>query len=488
MMNTMKDMQKSRQAEDIVLIINPSLWYKPMYPTGILCLSNYLEAHGIPNTIIDSRLFKGKIGPEKGHKLVIDTVRNMKPKLVCFSSTHAEFDEVVKMNRGIREFGGSILSIVGGSQPTFRSSDFLDNGFDFVCVGEGERTLHEFAVEAIHGTNRWGKIDGLVYRDRGKILKNKSRTLLPETELAVGEFNAYGKIDKRYFDFSVEIIRGLPLRGGLLLTTRGCPYSCSFCGCNAIFGRSLRFRPIEDIELELIHLKEEYRVEGIWIIDDTFIVNKKHAFLVAELLKKYKLIWGCQSRVDTIDRSAMEYLKRCGCVQIDFGVESGSQRILDEIIGKGTNVEQIENAFALAKAYGMRTLANFMIGLPTETLEDLKATKRVAKSIGSDIYVFSIATPLPGTRLYDLVGEDIAPHQYAELNWNGSRMTARLNKSAISDVIKEKTRLKRKYLFRSMLRSIFAKKELIGLMLKREPLGRIKAILRFVLTHLLGRP
>jgi anaerobic magnesium-protoporphyrin IX monomethyl ester cyclase len=487
-MITMKDTQKPGRAEDVVLIINPSLWYKPMYPTGILCLSNYLEAQGMPNMIIDSRLFKGKIGIEKGRKLIIDTVRNMKPKLVGFSSTHAEFDEVIKMNMGIRELGSSILSIVGGAQPTFRSSDFLDNGFDFVCIGEGERTLHEFAVEVIHETNRWGKISGLVYRDRGKIYKNRSRAFLTETELGVGEFSAYGKIDKRYFDFNVEIIRGLPLRGGLLLTTRGCPYSCSFCGCNAIFGRSLRFRPIEDIELELIHLKEEFRVEGIWIIDDTFIVNKNHAFLVAELLKKHGMIWGCQSRVDTIDRSTMEYLKRCGCVQIDFGVESGSQRILDEIIGKGTNVGQVENAFALAKEYGMRTLANFIIGLPTETLKDLEATKRVAKSISSDVYVFSIATPLPGTRLYDLVGEDIAPHQYAQLNWNGSRMTARLNKSFISDVIKEKTNLKRNYLFRSMLRSIFARKELIGLMLKKEPIGRINAALRFVLTHLLGSP
>jgi anaerobic magnesium-protoporphyrin IX monomethyl ester cyclase len=475
------------KTSDVLFVINPSLWHKPMYPTGILCLSNYLESVRIPNTIVDSQLSPRKVGPAARMELVVEAVRRLEPRVVCFSSTHKEFDEVVALNDAVGKLNKGIKTIVGGSQPTYRSSDFLDNGFDYVCVGEGEKTLAEFAAEALNGTCAWDKIDGLIYRERGRIMANQRRRLMSGDELNVHVFPAYDKIDRRYFDYNVEIIRGLPVRGALLLTTRGCPYDCSFCGCNAIFGRSLRFRPLESIDEELTRLKNRFRVEGIWIVDDTFTVNKNHVGGVAELLKKHGMIWGCQSRVDTIDRPTMDILKRCGCVQVDFGVESGSQRILDDIIGKRTKIDEVRNAFSLAREFDIRTLANFMIGLPTETKEDLEATKRLAKAIKADVYVFSIATPLPGTRLYELVGEDIDPHQYAGLDWNGSQLTDRLNKSGIPDIIGEKRRLKKKYLVRSVLRTLFAKKNLMRGLLKSDPWGRLKAVLRFVPTHLLGR-
>jgi anaerobic magnesium-protoporphyrin IX monomethyl ester cyclase len=475
------------RAEDVVFIINPSLWHKPMYPTGVLCLSNYLESKGIPNRLLDSRLSRGKEGLATRMGRVLEAVRFLQPKVVCFSATHREFDEVVRMNEGIKDLNSGIRTIVGGSQPTYRYSDFIDNGFDFVCRGEGEKTLAEFVTEGVKKAPAWDGIDGLIFRDREKVIVNKGRKLLEEAELDSRVFPAYEKIDPRYFDYSVEIIRGLPVRGGLLLTTRGCPYDCSFCGCNAIFGRGLRFRPVESIEAELIELKSRRRVEAIWIVDDTFTVNKNHVAKIAELLRKYDMIWGCQSRVDTIDRPTIEIMKRCGCVQMDFGVESGSQRILDDVIGKKTKIEQVRKAFALAREYGIRTLANFMIGLPTETKEDLQATKKLAESIKADVYVFSIATPLPGTRLYELVGEEIGPHQYSALDWNGSSLTAQLNKSELRNIIVEKSRLKRKYLFRSVMKSVFVKKDLVLRLLRRDPIGRLRAILKFVPTHLLNR-
>ena len=106
---------------------------------------------------------------------------------------------------------------------------------------------------------------------------------MTEEELQTDVFSAYEKIDRRYFEVNVEIIRGLPLVGALLLTTRGCPYDCSFCGCGLIFGRGLRFRPLESIRKEIAYLKTEHRIEGIWIVDDTFTVNKQHAIAVARI-------------------------------------------------------------------------------------------------------------------------------------------------------------------------------------------------------------
>jgi anaerobic magnesium-protoporphyrin IX monomethyl ester cyclase len=467
-------------------VINPSLWYQCMYPTGILCLASYLDLHGFPSTIIDSRPHPRKIPHGKREESILDRVREMQPKVVCLSCTHMEFDEVVRLNSAIRKMDGNTVTIVGGSQPTYRTSDFMDNGFDFVCVGEGEKTLLRFIEETLNGGHQWQAIDGLVWKQGGDVVSNPPRTLMTESELQFDLVSAYGKIDERYFDFGVEIIRGLPLAGALLLTTRGCPYNCSFCGCNSIFGRKIRHRSIECIEREVRYLTTEKHVEGIWILDDTFTVNKNHAIAVAKILDMYHVIWGCQSRVDSLTPAFIAELKKLGCLQMDFGVESGSQRILDEVIGKKTNIEQVIRSFDLTKKHRIRTLANFIIGLPTETDEDLDATKRLADRIKADIYVFSIAIPLPGTRLYDMVGENIRPQDYSSLNWNGSLLTEKLNKSTIKNIVQERRSLKLKYLLKSITKSIFSSQGFLFILVRKHRIKRINTSVRFLIRTVLG--
>ncbi|PKL42826.1 MAG: hypothetical protein CVV41_12415 [Candidatus Riflebacteria bacterium HGW-Riflebacteria-1] len=472
--------------EDIVFVINPSLWYQSMYPTGILCLSSYLEVQGVPSLIVDSGLHPQKIPLGERERAIIERLQELKPKVVCFSCTHMEFDEVVRINSAIKAFYGQVFTIVGGSQPTYRTSDFLDNGFDFVCIGEGEKTLHSFVEQVLKGDEQWQTIEGLAWKQNGNPVVNPPRQLMAEAELNFDLISSYKKIDPRYFDFGVEIIRGLPMVGALLLTTRGCPFSCSFCGCNSIFGRKLRFRPIESIKKEVSYLTEEKGVEGIWILDDTFTVNRNHATAVAKILADYNVIWGCQSRVDSLTNGFVAEMKSYGCIQMDFGVESGSQRILDEVIGKKIKVGQVIHSFELAKKHRIRTLANFIIGFPTETLADLAATRSLADQIRADIYVFSIAIPLPGTRLYEMVGEEIHPKDYSALNWNGSLLTGKLNKSEIKDVVRERQKLKLRYLIWSILKSIFSLSGIFFIVSRKHRLKRTWATFRFLLRNLLG--
>lgn len=483
---TSSDLSAHRRPEDIVFVINPSLWYQCMYPTGILCLSSYLDEHGFPSLIVDSGPYPQKIPLGEREKTILRRLQELKPKVVCFSCTHREFDEVVRLNYAIKSFDKHLVTIVGGSQPTYRTSDFLDNGFDFVCVGEGEKTLLQFVEHVSKGMAQWQSIAGLVWKADGRVTFNPPRPLMTEAELHFDLVSAYQKIDPRYFDFGVEIIRGLPLIGALLLTTRGCPFSCSFCGCNSIFGRKLRFRPIESIEREVRYLTAEKQVEGIWILDDTFTVNRDHAMAVAKILDQHHVVWGCQSRVDVLTDSFVTEMKNYGCVQMDFGVESGSQRILDEIIGKKTKVEQVIRSFELAKKNGIRTLANFIIGFPTETLEDLEATKRLADWIKADIYVFSIATPLPGTRLYEMVGEEIRPQDYSSLNWNGSPLTEKLNKSAIVNIVRERRNLKLRYLTKSIFKAIFSLSGILFILARRRRLKRMWTAFSFLVRTVLG--
>ncbi len=465
--------------EDIIFVINPSLWYENMYPSGLLCLSSYLKKQGVDNLILDSRISQAEAEKPQREKIILEKIFQINPRVVCFSASHREFDEVVRMNYALKKANKDIVTIVGGSQPTYRFGDFLNNGFDFVGIGEGEITLHEFIRELFNDTSRWEAIKGLAWKDMGRIIINSPRPLMSENEMNSLDALSYDEIDPRYFDINIGTIRGLPLRGALLLTSRGCPFNCSYCGCNLIFGRKLRFRSLDKIEEEVKLLKNKFAIEGLWIVDDTFTIKREHAIGVARILKKYGLIWGCQSRVDTINEELMSTMRRSGCVQIDFGVESGSQRVLDEIIGKKTNIAQIVRAFALAKKHKIRALANFMLGFPTETYHDFKETERIADLIDADVYIFSIATPLPGTRLYEMVNENINPAEYSLLNWNGSDLTERLNKSEIKNLAGERLRLHRKYFLNSLVKLILSPGNYWFFLKRKYKFRRLSFVFRF---------
>lgn len=465
---------------EVVLVINPSLWYKPMYPSCLLYLASYLRDHGINCTIVDSAISQKSLPVEKRADKIIETILAINPDIVCFSASHIELNEVIALNNRLKKESPSIRTIVGGSQPTYRSADFSDNGFDFICIGEGEKTLLEFVLEARKTKPDWETIKGLVWKKDSAVIRNPDRELLTEAEMNACSLPAYDLIDKRYFQTNAGIIRGLPLRGAMLLTTRGCPFNCSFCGCNLIFGRQLRFKTLENIEKEVAFLKRTYHIEGLWIIDDTFTINRNHLRGVSEILKKYDIIWGCQSRVNTIDEEMIKVMKEGGCRQIDFGVESGSQRILDEIIGKKITVDQVVKVFELTRKHHIRTLANFMIGLPTETMEEFQKTQELAAQIKADVYIFSIATPLPGTRLYDLVGEKITPEDYNKLNWAGSPLTAKLNKSQISDPVAARRALYKRFYLRSLFRSFISLDNLWFFLSHGSRMQKIACLFRYI--------
>ncbi|MEK6626022.1 MAG: cobalamin-dependent protein, partial [Bdellovibrionota bacterium] len=277
--------------EPIAFVVNPSIWYKKMYPTGILVLSDYLASKGFSNQILDSKMHNKKIYLLSDREQMLTAhILKKNYKIICFSSTHKEFAEIVRMNHVIKSADPSLYTIVGGSQPTYRHSDYLNNGFDFICLGEGEKTLTEFCSEVLNDTRKWESIPGLVYKHGTKVIINKPRNLMSEHELDKNDFSAYQKIDPRYLAMNVEVIRGVPLRTGMILTTRGCPYSCSFCGCPSIFGSKLRFRPLDSIDKEIAYLKKHFQIEGVWIVDDTFTVNRSHSLNVAKILKKHNII------------------------------------------------------------------------------------------------------------------------------------------------------------------------------------------------------
>jgi radical SAM superfamily enzyme YgiQ (UPF0313 family) len=325
----------------------------------------------------------------------------------------------------------NIVTIVGGPQSTARPSEFLRQGVDVAVVGEGEATVVELVkmlqynfeqqkdFNEIKKQNIEGfkNILGIAYQNlSGEIVINAPR---PYIDLTHQVLPVYDKIDvESYVKIADGTVRGLPLRSGIILTSRGCPYDCTFCDCNKVFGQRVRYRGLTNVRAEVKLLKEKYDVEGIWLADDTFTLNKEHILGVGRIMKEFGIVWSCNTRVNLLDAELIQEMKKNGCVQFDIGVESGSPRVLDQVMHKRISLDQIRKAFALCRKLGMRTLASFMMGLPTETREEMEQTMRLAKEIKANFYVLSIFTPLPGSSLFDQYYQhEVTSEDYKNLNF-----------------------------------------------------------------------
>jgi len=188
-----------------------------------------------------------------------------------------------------------------------------------------------------------------------------------------------------------------------IMSGRGCPYNCIFCASQNVFGRGMRRRSVQNVMKEIRYLKEKYNIRGLFFLDDTFTVNDNWLKEFCTTLKgeDYRLIWGCQARGDTITEEKLAIMKNAGCVQVDIGVESGNDTILENL-HKNEKVEDLRRAFAITKKLGIKTFASFIIGNPGEGIKEIEDTKKFALEIQPDMAGFCILVPYPGTPLYDL--------------------------------------------------------------------------------------
>jgi radical SAM superfamily enzyme YgiQ (UPF0313 family) len=193
-----------------------------------------------------------------------------------------------------------------------------------------------------------------------------------------------------------------------LMTSRGCPYHCSFClWPQSMYGHKQRFRSIDNVMSEILELVGRYGVRELNIDDGTFTTNKRRVIEFCRRLRSEKLdlIWTCNGRVDTLDDEMLSEMKKGGCKMIRLGVESGSQEVLDKI-RKGLTLKQIEDGVRMVKRHGIQTLGGFMFGFPYDSRESVEETLRFAKRLSPDQVQFSIAMCYPGTSLYEYAREN----------------------------------------------------------------------------------
>ena len=322
-----------------------------------------------------------------------DLVRRYKPLAVGLTYLTPLEYSVGRIARLVKQIDPGIRVIVGSAHPTFCPQDVMLNpDIDFAVVGEGEIPLLRLLVEMKGTLPNWSSVPGIYFRnERGQLQGNPVPDLIhdldslpvPARDLVLNcDFHAY--------------------RAHSILTTRGCPYNCSFCADKRIWGGRVRRRSVANVIAELALLKNTYDPELVNIQDGTFTFDKQYLedFSKALINSGMNLKWGCTARYDNLDRQLLGLMKRAGCYGLYFGLESGSDRML-KMIDKKTTVKQILSVSNMAHDIGITCVTSVMVGLPDETKEDVEATLRLMSQVKTDIFDVNSFVPLPGSRLYD---------------------------------------------------------------------------------------
>ncbi|MCK4462869.1 MAG: radical SAM protein, partial [Candidatus Omnitrophica bacterium] len=302
--------------------------------------------------------------------------------------------------RSIKEKEADVKIVFGGVHPSVLTAVTLeDSAVDFVISGEGEIAMKEL-IDALEGKRDLRSVDGLSFREDGKVHHNPIREF-------INNLDELGKPDWTPFP-PISQYKPLPhwhLKQPSLpmLTSRGCPFRCTFC-CVNVSGGTYRARSAKFVVDEIEEAVNRFGVKQISFFDPAFPMNKKIAKdICEEIIKRElhrKIVWMTESRIDCVDKELLSLMKESGCRRLAFGIESGNQKILDSIRKKIT-LEQVRETIKNVKEAGIEIIAYFIIGFPEDTINTVNETIEFAKELDTDYVKFNIAVPYPGTEMYD---------------------------------------------------------------------------------------
>ncbi|OGS27319.1 MAG: hypothetical protein A2297_07380 [Elusimicrobia bacterium RIFOXYB2_FULL_48_7] len=326
---------------------------------------------------------------------LVPTLKETQPRFIGVTCTTPLFHEAAEISRVARKmFGKDVLLVIGGPHASALPEEALkESEFDIAVIGEGE-----IAIAEIWDGNPWSGINGIYYKENGKITATPQRDLIKDLDsLPMPALDLY---DTQYYMCSKSFSRESPVTN--LETSRGCPAKCSFCNKN-ISGRKYRVksarRVVDEIKMMLKLGYKEMRV-----IDDQFCADKKHARETCELILKenLKFPWSLAAgiRVNNADLELFKLAKKAGCYQMGIGFESGDQASLDSI-DKDIKLEQSIRCMEIVKKAGIESIGFFMFGLPADTEESMNKTIKFAKRLMPDLAKVTITMPFPGTKLFD---------------------------------------------------------------------------------------
>lgn len=359
-------------------------------PLGLAYLASFLEKNNIEVEIYDS--FAEDASMKDVEKRIIATDAD----IIGLTSVTATIREAIQIATIAKKHNKK--TIIGGVHVTALPGWALNryDCFDYEVIGEGEITLYELMKG-----EKPEEIDGIAYRIGNEVVVNKRRNLIED--LSIIPFPKRSSLKNNLYKPSLkEFPRSKTFF--TMITSRGCPFQCIFCASKTIWGLGVRTRPLADVIAELEELKR-MGMEQLLIADDMFTVNADRVEQICKKIKSFDIQWGCKARVDCVTPEMLKLLRYSNCAFIEYGIESGSQKILD-IMKKGITLEQIRKTLELTKYAGIRTNCSFIIGNIGETEATLRETIRLAKELNPHHAQFGILAPYPGTEAYEIAKKE----------------------------------------------------------------------------------
>lgn len=345
-------------------------------PLHLGFIAAYLLKHGIEVKIVD----------QLAGQNVRKEIKKFNPDIVGITATSAVVCEAYKIADMCRDMG--ILTVMGGVHVSVLPHEALKHA-DIVVRGEGEFAMLKIIKENIR-------------QDFVQCGYIKNLDGIPPPARHLMDMDFYAKTRDRLIGTHLHFVKP-KTRTCAILSQRGCPFSCIFCH-NSWKGTPMRFHSAEFIVKEIKTAIEKYRIGAIFFMDDDFLANKKRIIDMCTLIKKERIDipWGCQTRVTGLSLDFLKKVREAGCRQLTFGMESGSQKVLSILKNNATTIEQNRNAIRLCKEAGMLACGSFMIGSPSETVEDIRMTQNFIRESGLDGIGVHMTTAFPGTRLWEL--------------------------------------------------------------------------------------
>jgi len=356
-------------------------------PLGLLYIAAALEKEGHQVQVLDTQALNLTTQETK------EEIRKAKPDIVGITAMTPTVKGAFEVARLSKEIYPNVPTVLGGVQLSLYPEATVSNPYvDFGINGEGEYVMIDL-LKALSSHKDFSKITGLIYKHNGKIKTNGCRIV---EDLDSIPFPARYLV--RMKDYSCVIAKD-PMT--TMMTSRGCPYRCGFCFKGPTDSK-LRFRSPKSVVDEMEECINKYHVKEIMFYDDTFTADRKHALGICnEIIKRgLKISWEAPTRVNCVDEELLEKMEKAGCIRLRLGVESGNDEIL-KVMRKGTNKEMIKKAFAMLRKTKIETFAYFIIGYVHENEQTIRDTIDFAKELNSDWVMFTVATPLPQTPLFD---------------------------------------------------------------------------------------
>ncbi len=367
-----------------------------MAPLGLLSIAAWLDREGHEVFVHDC------LGPQapNSNAAHAETILSYHPDLVGFSATTSGFLDGYELAERIKTAHPGIQTVFGGVHISSMGAVLLKDfeHIDFLCQGEGEVTLAELASGKQHEG-----IDGLIWRNGGQPETNPTRSVI--TDLDALPFPSYGKLKRFPKGYNLPLFSFTKSPGATMVTSRGCPYQCSYCD-RSVFRKGYRYNSAEYIYEHMRYLHKQFGVRHINIYDDLFTTHRRRIVELCNMLvlKPLGIQFNCAVRVGQVDDELLEMLKKAGCLMISLGIETGDPELL-ELHKPGVCADDIRDTVKRIQAKGLRAKGLFMMGLPGDTKESIQKTSDYAMSLELDDMNMSKFTPFHGAPIWPRINE-----------------------------------------------------------------------------------